>query len=185
MAKVQRNIIIQGLSGTIGDQLVIKQDRAGRTIVSIKPTFDEDRQFSEAQQLQQQAFQEATAYAKTTKHEAAYVDRAAGTAMSGYNVAVADWFHPPEIKDVDLESWVGQVGEAIRIKVTDDVQVTLVSVVITDETDIVLEQGLAVQEDDLWWVYTTTAQASGNPKVIVTAQDLPGHIAEVVKNSQA
>jgi len=31
-----------------------------------------------------------------------------------------------------------------------------VTVVITDETGTVLEQGAAVKTDDLWWTYTTT-----------------------------
>lgn len=95
----------------------------------------------------------------------------------------ADWFHPPEILDVDLSAWNGGIGEAIRMQVQDDVQVAQVTVVITDEADAVLEQGAAVQQEDaLWWVYTTTAEASGTPKVIVSAQDLPGHISQVVES---
>ena len=49
MAKVRKNIVIQGLSGSLGEQLVIKQDKAGRTIVGISPQFDPNRTFSEAQ----------------------------------------------------------------------------------------------------------------------------------------
>jgi len=151
--------------------------------VSVKPSFNESRQFSEAQIAQQEAFREATAYAKTAKDEAVYAEKAQGTPKSTYNVAVADWLHPPEIIDVDLTGWSGQIGEEIRIKAINDVQVTQVTVLITDEADAILEQGAAIQDDGLWWVYTTTAEASGNPKVIVSAQDLPGHIAEVVKPS--
>ena len=43
MAKVRNNIIIQGLSGSLGEQLVIKQDKAGRTIVGVAPSFDPNR----------------------------------------------------------------------------------------------------------------------------------------------
>ena len=53
MAKVRNNIVIKGLSGTLGDQITIKQDKIGRTIVSMKPTYPEDRQFS-AEQLTHQ-----------------------------------------------------------------------------------------------------------------------------------
>ena len=181
MAKVRNNIVIRGLSGSLGDQLVIKQDRTGRTIVSVKPVFDEDRTFSESQIAQQEAFREATAYAKSKKDEAVYQAKVAAGAYSTYNVAVADWFHPPEIIEVDLSAWNGGVGEVIRIKAVDDVQVTRVTVVITDEADAVIEQGEAEQAEGLWWDYTTTAEASGNPKVLVSARDLPGHIAEAVK----
>ena len=59
MAKVRSNIIVDGIGGMLGNQLVFKQDKAGRTIVSVKPTFDENRTFSDAQQAQQEAFREA------------------------------------------------------------------------------------------------------------------------------
>jgi hypothetical protein len=180
MAKVRNNIVVQGLSGSLGDQLVIKQDKAGRTIVSVKPTFDEHRTFSDSQKAQQTKFQEAAAYAKAAKTEAVYAQEAAGTPKSAYNVAMADWFHPPEIVEVNLEGWTGQAGQPIRIRALDDVQVKQVTVVITDEDDAVLEQGAATVEGT-WWVYTTTAAATGHPKVLVSAQDLPGHVARVAK----
>ena len=49
MAKVRNNIIIQDLSGSLGDQLVVKQDKAGRTIVAVAPSADPNRTFLEAQ----------------------------------------------------------------------------------------------------------------------------------------
>ena len=53
--------------------------------------------------------------------------------------------------------------------------------VITDENDVMIEQGAAQPVDGLWWVYTTTAAASGQPKVVASAADLPGHVAKMVK----
>ena len=46
MPKVRNNIVIKGLSGTLGDQIAIKRDKIGRTIVSMKPTYSKNRQFS-------------------------------------------------------------------------------------------------------------------------------------------
>ncbi len=54
-------------------------------------------------------------------------------------MAVADWFHPPEIVEVNLDGWTGKAGEKIRVKAVDDVRVKQVSVVITDEQDAVLD----------------------------------------------
>ena len=48
------------------------------------------------------------------------------------NVAVADFFHAPEIEEVDLEGYSGKTGELIRVKARDDVQVTRVAVLISD-----------------------------------------------------
>lgn len=190
MAKVKKNVVMKGLSGTLADQVVVKQDKAGRTIIAVKPTFREDRVFSEAQQEQIEAFKEATQYAKVAaKTEAVYAEKAEDTPRSGYNVAIADWFHEPEVDEIDLSGWTGQVGESIRIKALDDVKVERVTVMIVDEADVLIEQGTAAQEagqeDGLWWVYTTTQAASGQPKVIAIAQDLPGNIVRLMKTKEA
>ena len=181
MAKVRQNIVVHGLSGSLGNQLVIRQDKAGRTIVGIKPSFNPNREFSESQKSHQESFREAAAYGQAAKDQEAYVSKAEGTPLNPYNVAMADWFHAPQILDVDLAAWSGQAGQAIRIKALDDVQVTKVTVLISDENDTLIEQGEATRADGLWWQYITTAAAGGSPKVLASAQDLPGHIAEMTK----
>lgn len=178
MAKVRNNIFVRGLSGSLGDQFVVRKDKAGRTIVSAAPTFDDNRTFSEAQLDRQEKFRDASAYGKTTKDNPAYVDKAEGTPLSSYNVAMADFFHAPEITEVDVTVWHGAVGQPIRVRAVDDVQVTQVQVVITDSAGVVLEQGAATLDEGNWWVYTTTATAPDGSKVIASARDLPGHIAE-------
>ena len=179
MAKIRKNIIIQGFSGTLGDQLVIKQDKAGRTILAVPPTFDENRTFSEAQQEQHDKFRDASTYAKDAKTQEVYVEKAEGTPMNAYNVAMADWFHAPEVQEIDMENWNGAVGDVIRIKAVDDVQVTQVTVLITDSGGTVLEQGAASNSGSGWWTYTTQTAVSGSPRVVASARDLPGHIAEL------
>lgn len=182
MAKVRNNVVVRGLSGSFGDQMIIKIDKAGRTIVSNKPEFDEDRVFTPAQQAQQEKFREASVYAKDAKDLEVYAEKAEGTPMHPYNVALADWLHAPEIKDINLSAWTGEVGQAIRIQAMDDVEVKQVSVVITDEEGAVLERGMATADNGDWWTYRTTATASGNPKVLVAAEDLPGHITKMTKS---
>ncbi len=179
MATVRNNIVIKGLSGSLGDQLVIKNDKAGRTIVAVKPEFNPNYAFSEAQMAVQEKFREATVYAKTVKGDEIYVNKANGSVQSPYNVAIADWFHAPEILELDASAWNGAPGQVIRIKAMDDVQVTQVSVAITDGAGTVSEQGQAVRSDGLWWNYTTTATAPEGPRIVATARDLPGHIAEL------
>ncbi len=185
MAKVRNNVIVRGLSGSFGDQMVLKIDKAGRTIVSNMPTFDENRDFTPAQQAQHEKFREASAYAKDAKDQTVYVEKAEGTPMNPYNIAMADWFHEPEIKEIDLSAWTGQVGQPIRIRAMDDVQVKEVRVAITDEADVLLEQGAAVEGENSWWTYTTSAtvgRSLPNMKVVVSAADLPGHVTQMTQN---
>lgn len=132
MAKVRNNIIIQGLSGSLGEQLVIKQDKAGRTIVAVPPSVDPNRTFTEAQLERQERFKEATVYAKDARTQEVYQEKAEGTPQTPYNVAMADWFHAPEVQEIDMEGWTGAAGGIIRIKAVDDIQVTQVNVIITN-----------------------------------------------------
>lgn len=182
MAKVRNNVMVRGLSGSFGDQMVIRVDKAGRTIVSNKPEFDENRVFTPTQQAQQEKFREASVYAREAKDQAIYAEKAEGTPLNPYNVALADWFHTPEVKEIDLSAWTGLAGQTIRIRAMDDVKVTEVMVAIANEADTVLEQGAAVEGENSWWTYTTREDLDGMvPKVLVTAKDLPGHTAQMTK----
>ena len=120
MAKVKDNIITQGLSGKLGDQVVFCTGRGGQTIVAIRPSYNSDRILSSAQQAHMEAFRQAIAYSKTAKDNAEYTIKAKGTALTSYNVAVADWFNKPEVLEIDANSWTGEIGQSIRIKVQDD-----------------------------------------------------------------
>lgn len=166
------------MSGTLGDQLTVRKTRGGKTIVTNKPTFDENREFTPAQMSNQGRFQDATAYAKSAQRETVYVELARGTAKCPYNVAISDWYHAPEILELDLGNWGEAAGGRIRIKARDNVQVTRVSVTITDEAGAVLDQGLATQADELWWEYATSTTGG---KVEAAAYDLPGNITRMVR----
>jgi hypothetical protein len=181
MAKVNQNIVVQGLIGSLGRQLVCKRDKAGRTLVTRRPTFAEDRTSPPPQRTQQAAFRRATPYALSAKDDPIYARLAEGTPRNPYNVAIADWFHPPQILEVDLGCWRGQPGQLIRVQASDDVLVKQVTVAIADASGTLLEHGPATQVDDLSWHYTTTSTATGSLNLIVAAQDLPGHITQMIK----
>lgn len=181
MAKVNGNLFLNRLSGSLGDQLIVKKGRGGRTIICAKPTFREDREFSPAQLARQQAFREAAAYARTQKHNPIYIEKAEGTGKCSYNVAIGDYLHPPQILEVDLSGWIGDGGQVLRIRAQDDVQVNQVTVTITDKAGNMVEQGEAVEVGALWWEYTTTAMVSGNAKVTVRVLDLPGRATERIE----
>jgi len=50
--------------------------------------------------------------------------------------------------------------------------------VFSDGDGTVLEQGKALPMDTAWWSYMTTAHANGSRRLLVTAQDRPGHKAQ-------
>lgn len=176
MAIVKRNIIVEGLSGSLGGQLVFQRGRGGRTIVRAMPTPSE-RPPTESQLTTRARFAQASAYARQAKDHAIYVEKARGTNKSAYNVAVADWFRPPDVVHIDLSQWHGGIGETLRMQVQDNVYVEHVNVLITDENGEMVETGSASAEaNGIWWQYVTTVDhPGGNAMVVVSASDLPGN----------
>jgi hypothetical protein len=176
MAKVRKNIIIQGLSGDLGKQLRIRTGKiSGRTNVFAKFDFETEREDSPAQQAHKQAIREAAAYAHANKGNPIYIAKAKskkGKERQPYNVAMADWFHPPRILEIDLRGWRGAADQVIRILAVDDVQVAGVRIEISDET------GAVVEAPELHPVVGVRRPVRGERSVTVFASDLPGHVTQ-------
>src|ERR1044071_7025253 len=179
MAKVHNNIFVRGLTGSVGDQFVIRRTRSGKTIIANKPKFDDNRQFTEKQKTHQDVFREATSYARFAQEQPAYIEMAKKTGSTAYNIAISDWFGTPSVLEINVDHWTGEVGQTICVKARDKVMVARVTVVIRDADENVLEAGEAVQSKDgsAWWNYTTQSVIKMTPFPIVeaTAQDLPGN----------
>jgi hypothetical protein len=179
MAKVHNNIFVRGLSGAIGDQFVIPRTRSGKTIIANKPRFDDHRQFTKKQKTHQDAFREASTYAKFAKNQPIYIEMAKGTGSTAYNLAISDWFGSPKVLQINVDQWTGKIGQTIRVKARDNVKVARVSLVIRDANNNILEAGEAVQSEggSVWWEYTTQSVITMTPfpAVEATAQDLPGN----------
>jgi hypothetical protein len=81
-----------------------------------------------------------------------------------------------------LKQHTGAIGDKIRIKATDDFQVTAVNVMITDKNGKLLEAGPAIRyaRKPTMWIYTLTV---ANPDPVgtviqVTALDRPKNMTE-------
>jgi len=166
MAKVKQNMIVSGLSGSLGKDHYARLMRDGRTIISTKPDFS-NRQFSDAQLDQQSRMKQAAAYAKVaSKENPVYAELAKGKAKNAYNVALGDWFNPPSIRRIEWRD--GQVCVLVR----DDVMVTSVTVAIVNEEGLRLEQGQLQLQLGGWWVYDSTTTG----RIVVEACDLAGNV---------
>ena len=179
MAKVHKNVLIEGLRGTIGDTLVFKHTRSGRTILAKKPEFPKHRKFSPAQKAHQARFREAVAYARAAQTQPIYITLAKKRNLTAYSVALADAMHPPRVLAIDASGYTGRAGGLIRVQAEDDVQVARVHVTLRNADDQVLEEGEAVSDRaGRWWTYTTQVNDKG-ATISVTAYDLPGNAAEL------
>jgi len=59
--------------------------------------------------------------------------------------AAPDFFHAPNIDEIDLKEYSGAVGETIRVRVTDDFRVEQVQVSIVNSDGSLVEQGDAIK----------------------------------------
>src|SRR5512141_2966107 len=116
MAKVRSNIVVRGLSGKIGDQIVFRRLRGGRTVACAMPDFSR-RKLSAEQKSHHEKFKMGAAYARdAARSQPIYAELAAGTPKTAYNVALSDFFHAPEIHEARVE------GGAVRVQASDNVR---------------------------------------------------------------
>ena len=127
-------------------------------------------------------FRLAALYGKAVMADATtrvlYEDASARKGIPAFALMVGDFLNLPAVDEVDLSGYTGKVGEVIRIRASDDIEVKGVGVTIRSQAGDLLEEGVAVWTPaSATWAYTTTtALAVGQAVSIeVTATDRPGH----------
>jgi hypothetical protein len=172
------------LSGKLAG-LVFRQ-RNGKTFVSKAPGKQTSPRSPKQLEVADR-FQHAVEYAKNAIRDPELkrkYELKAGKGRSAYNMALADFLHPPEILEVDLSGYSGKVGQTIRITVTDDFYVKNVSIQIHRQNGKLVEEGEAKQTDgELIWIYEAcaTTRLAGN-KITVVASDYAGNKTLEVKS---
>jgi hypothetical protein len=178
MARSIDNMILHGLSGSIGETLTFRQ-RGRRTFVSKyrKPTTIPATEKLQSVRLR---FADCIAYAKSAvknpEMRARYQAAIKG-GQTAFNVATSDALNPPEIKHIDATGYLGNIGESILVTATDDFMVAAVSVSILNTSGDLIEQGNANIQPDKNWIYIASNLNPEYPNsvIAVTAEDQPGN----------
>ena len=167
MANLNNSIIARGMT------------RSGKIVVADKPLFDDHRLRKNGKGSHREALREAITFANFVETHDVYIHKAMELGTTPYNLAITDWFGAPQVLEIDVDRWTGEVGQIIRVKARDNVRVARVSVVIRDSNENALESGEAVPsaEDNAWWNYTTQSHINMTPfpTVEAIAEDLPGN----------
>ena len=165
MAESKNNYVMFGMSGKLGKLLIFRQ-RAGKT-----------------QQLEiQSKFKEAATWAssilKNAENRTFFSSQAMG-GQSAFNMAIADWFTDPQIKEIDTTDYTGVTGTVIKVLVADIIEVQSVKVSITTASGTLVEEGSAVFDaDSQQWLYYAAIQNNATPAgslIKATATDKPGN----------
>jgi len=98
---------------------------------------------------------------------------------NAHTAAIQDYLKGPTIHYISLKQYTGSIGDTIRIKATDNFQVTSVNLQIMDRNGEVIERGPAVKykRKPMIWIYTLTVvnpQLEGTV-IKVEASDRPGN----------
>ncbi|SFU54297.1 hypothetical protein SAMN05216480_106168 [Pustulibacterium marinum] len=183
MAINKDNIIVEGASGKFGKKLVFRQ-RGVLTIMSKAPKKT-TKAPTTAQIEQRELFGEASIYAKSVianpELKAIYQAKATGN-QSAYNVAFKDYLTAPTC-EFELSGYTGAIGDIIKLKIKDVIEVTNAVVSMYDAEGVLLEEGNAIQQDNLlWWNYTTTTENASLPgtRIVVKLTSFPGNVYEYV-----
>jgi hypothetical protein len=173
MAKANNNLILSHLSGTIGNQLTVRQV-GGNTIVSKKQKKSKNRP-SEKQAAVKVNFKESTHRAKWLLKDPdmfAFYTSVKGPGQTAYNMAVKDVINPPQIVDISAES------EKITVRAIDVFRVYRVTVIICSPDGVLLEQGDALlARNGKDWSYATKNDytALKGATIQAEAEDVPGN----------
>src|SRR5258706_7889164 len=166
------------ISGVMSKDVVIRKIR-NQTIIS---TVTVPRKSTSVRKEEtNDRFAEASHWAKVTLMEPGmkelYSKGINSKLTNARTVAVADYLNAPKIHYISLKQHTGAIGDKIRIKATDDFQVTALNVTITDKNRKQLETGAATRykRKPTMWIYTVTV---ANPDTIgtvirATAMDRP------------
>ncbi len=183
MARVKQNALIKGLSGRIGKSIVFKT-YGNVTVVSAYPDMSNVK-LSAKQKTENKKFKEAMAYAKSQMADptAKALYKAKTTGMQKpHNLAIADFYHPPEIGNVVVS--IAQQGKAdqISIEAKDDFMVVKVEVEILRNDGRQHEIGNAqeIRENKWQYVVQRVYPSAEGLNIIVRAWDRPGNCTEKV-----
>jgi hypothetical protein len=180
MTKIKNNVLLRGLSGMFGDQIVYRKVR-GQMLMCNRPT--KRNVLTPHQEAVKSRFKDAVQYAKgqiaTPATKAEYAAGITEKLTSAYAVAVTDYLKAPEIKFIDVAAYKGVIGNKISIKAVDDFKVASVTVEIKTSAGVVIESGAAVldagQTIQYSYAVTKANAAFAGSKVTVTVKDKPGN----------
>jgi len=177
MAISRYNVVMHSASGVVGGLIQFSQ-RNGKTIIGKRRA--KTSKATDAQLAIRQKFVKASNYAKASlenPERLALYEAKASLGVTPYNLALKDYFTPPEIVEIINTSYTGAAGGRIDILATDDLVVKALSVSIYNAAGVMVESGEAVKTEEGFWHYTAAAnlpQLAG-AKIVATATDLPGN----------
>ena|ERR1035437_1945743 len=183
MAHSVSNVLLRGFSGKIGNQITVRQ-RNGKTVISTMPRKTNTRA-TEKQLATRLRFTMGAKYANKVKNDpelSMLYKKNQKKGKSIYEMARHDYFHPPQIVEINCNQYMGTVGDIIRVDAYDVFMVTAVSLCIINNAGEIVEKGnCRLDNAGMYWEYTASVNLSSTSDVTIKAIafDNPGHNCEM------
>ena len=179
MAKVKLAPAVEAIHGHVGSMLF--KTWQNEEITGRMP--DRTGYVPTANQVaQQDKFRLAALYGRTAMADSAtkqiYTDASETRGVPVFALMVADFLNAPVVDNIDLSRYTGKTGDTLKVRASDDFEVSGVHVAIRATDGTVIEQGAAVKDTStLLWTYTATTNLSQGQAVSieVSATDRPGN----------
>jgi len=183
MAKVTLHPMFKDLKGAVGG--FVYKTMFNKSVVQEK-TDTSGQPRTEAQLEAQEDFKEAAVFGKIVLADpvakALYTEKAREKGQPVFSLTIADFYHAPQVDEVDLSGYTGRAGDPVKVVASDDFQVMEVTVNVTNDGGQVIESGTAVETPagSGSWLYTATQNVAVGTtvRIAVTAKDRPGHAGE-------
>ncbi|WP_295123017.1 hypothetical protein [uncultured Chitinophaga sp.] len=171
------NAISSGATGQFAGQVVVRK-RYGQIEITKMPCKRPGKG-TEAQEAERQRWKGANDYyrrqVKFDKQRTALYKNDIPRDWNVQNRAVSDYYHAPEITDVNTTAYTGHRGDVIHVTATDDFMVERVHVAIYDINGELVEDGYALKGEGDEWVYRARCNNKGGGRIEVVAGDMPGN----------
>ncbi|ULQ52241.1 hypothetical protein [Flavihumibacter fluvii] len=187
MAKNNNNILLRGISGSIGPNQYVRQ-RGGVEYIVNKPIRSKDRKPKPGEQKAWERFKNAENYAKRVIADPdlkKFYKRFIKGAQTEYNMAISDAMENPSITGYDISGYTGMAGDILKVKATDNFRVAKVWCRIETSTGDLVEEGAAqpsATSDEWAYAATNKNQSLHDTVIIFTALDMPGNAAVIKIN---
>ncbi|MCX6247013.1 MAG: hypothetical protein NTW10_04715 [Bacteroidetes bacterium] len=179
MTKANDNIVVRGLRGKFGNQVVFRLLNGETIMANVPAKKKKKRKPTEKQQAVRERFQEAHKWAAWVLRDPetlAFYRNAARMGMTAHATAMTDYLRPPRVTEIDASCYNGHAGDPVVVTATDDFRLKEVRVRITRPDGRLIEEGPCQPDDSGKRWYFAASKENIPPAgtlITTTARDYP------------
>jgi hypothetical protein len=179
--KGDKGTVFDGFHGRLNEFIVIQQ-RNGKPVMCFYPQKKKVK-WTENQEKHRKEFKRAVRYARNTlkfPERLAFYQSREHDGINAYNLAIADYLHPPVIASIDIRKARNQNDYLVRVKATDNILVTRVVLRLVDLSGRMEDAEMTrFRKSDLWLYRISAGKLSTIRMFTASAYDFTSNYASM------